>query len=216
MCVFLISPVPITEPLTSELIDTPVFYNLAPRPIKYRVSVPIPRYNIPVWIWNVSYCSRVYSNNVIYFWVKWLLNMKKKLGFYPLGFDMNMKVCIACDFCYPSSNMYNFEQVLNLLSWLFVPLLQQSPPARWERHKGGMMSKGDERRVLRTGGRKFGWLSRDGSLSFPSSIYFLAILSVSHLLDSDSRFFCSFGCFTSSENRWKASAPIEGEKFKYY
>ncbi len=26
----------------SELIDTPVFYNLAPRPIKYRVSVPIP------------------------------------------------------------------------------------------------------------------------------------------------------------------------------
>ncbi len=43
---------------------------------------------------------------------------KKKLGFYPLGVDMNMKVCIACDFCYPSSNMYNFEQVLNLLSWL--------------------------------------------------------------------------------------------------
>ncbi len=42
MCVFLISPVPITEPLTSEIIDTPVFYNLAPRPIKYRVSVPIP------------------------------------------------------------------------------------------------------------------------------------------------------------------------------
>ncbi len=42
MCVFLIYPVPITEPLTSELIDTPVFYNLAPRPIKYRVSVPIP------------------------------------------------------------------------------------------------------------------------------------------------------------------------------
>ncbi len=39
---FLISPVPIAEPLTSELIDTPVFYNLAPRPIKYRVSVPIP------------------------------------------------------------------------------------------------------------------------------------------------------------------------------
>ncbi len=95
---------------------------------------------------------------------------------------------------------------------MFVPLLQQSPPARWERHKGGMMSKGDERRVLRTGGRKFGWLSRDGSLSFPSSIYFLAILSVSHLSDSDSRFFCSFGCFTSSENRWKASAPIEGKE----
>ncbi len=42
MCFFLISPVPIAEPLTSELIDTPVFHNLAPRPIKYRVSVPIP------------------------------------------------------------------------------------------------------------------------------------------------------------------------------
>ncbi len=44
MCVFLISPVPIAEPLTSELIDTPVFHNLAPRQIKYRVSVPIPNY----------------------------------------------------------------------------------------------------------------------------------------------------------------------------
>ncbi len=42
MFVFIISPVPIAEPLTSELIDTPVFHNLAPRPIKYRVSVPIP------------------------------------------------------------------------------------------------------------------------------------------------------------------------------
>ncbi len=39
---FLNFSVPIAEPLTSELIDTPVFYNLAPRPIKYRVSVPIP------------------------------------------------------------------------------------------------------------------------------------------------------------------------------
>ncbi len=46
MCVFLISPVPITEPLTSELIDTPVFHNSAPRPIKYGwVSVPIPNFN---------------------------------------------------------------------------------------------------------------------------------------------------------------------------
>ncbi len=49
MCVFLISPVPIAEPLTSELIDTPVFYNLAPRPIKYRVSVPIPMC-VCVWL----------------------------------------------------------------------------------------------------------------------------------------------------------------------
>ncbi len=45
MCVFLISTVPIAEPLTSELIDTPVFYNLAPRLIKYWVSVPIPNFN---------------------------------------------------------------------------------------------------------------------------------------------------------------------------
>ncbi len=49
MCVFLISPVPIAEPLTSELIDTPVFYNLAPRPIKYRVSVPIPNPDDGFW-----------------------------------------------------------------------------------------------------------------------------------------------------------------------
>ncbi len=48
MCVFLISPVPIAEPLTSELIDTPVFHNLAPRPIKYQVSVPIPSNEIKV------------------------------------------------------------------------------------------------------------------------------------------------------------------------
>ncbi len=53
MCVFLISPVPIAEPLTSELIDTPVFYNLAPRPIKYRVSVPIPNQEFE-WIHRVE------------------------------------------------------------------------------------------------------------------------------------------------------------------
>ncbi len=52
MCVFLISPVPIAEPLTSELIDTPVFYNLAPRPIKYRVSVPIPSLYPPNARWG--------------------------------------------------------------------------------------------------------------------------------------------------------------------
>ncbi len=53
MCVFLISPVPIAEPLTSELIDTPVFYNLAPRPIKYRVSVPIPTYDTAYYIYYI-------------------------------------------------------------------------------------------------------------------------------------------------------------------
>ncbi len=42
---FFISPVPIAEPLTSELIDSPVFHNLAPRPIKYHISVPIPNFN---------------------------------------------------------------------------------------------------------------------------------------------------------------------------
>ncbi len=45
MCVLLISPVPIAELLTSELIDTPVFHNLAPGPITYQVSVPIPSPN---------------------------------------------------------------------------------------------------------------------------------------------------------------------------
>ncbi len=45
MCVFLISPVPMAKLLTSELIDTPVFHNLAPGPIKYQVSVPIPSPN---------------------------------------------------------------------------------------------------------------------------------------------------------------------------
>ncbi len=39
-CAFLISPVPIAEPLTSELIDTPVFHNLAPGPIKYQFRYP--------------------------------------------------------------------------------------------------------------------------------------------------------------------------------
>ncbi len=57
MCVFLISPVPITEPLTSELIDTPVFYNLAPRPIKYRVSVPIPRNHFKLVVYYILLCS---------------------------------------------------------------------------------------------------------------------------------------------------------------
>ncbi len=32
----------------SELIDTPVFHNLAPRQIKYRVSVPIPYGDKPI------------------------------------------------------------------------------------------------------------------------------------------------------------------------
>ncbi len=64
MCVFLISPVPIAEPLTSELIDTPVFYNLAPRPIKYRVSVPIPT-SVPYFFYS-TYLARdwpVHKNN---------------------------------------------------------------------------------------------------------------------------------------------------------
>ncbi len=60
MCVFLISPVPIAEPLTSELIDTPVFYNLAPRPIKYRVSVPIPRHRL---VSQPQTCSRRRADN---------------------------------------------------------------------------------------------------------------------------------------------------------
>ncbi len=65
MCVFLISPVPIAEPLTSELIDTPVFYNLAPRPIKYRVSVPIPSHLISFkgWIQSEACVIPSYGRN---------------------------------------------------------------------------------------------------------------------------------------------------------
>ncbi len=73
------------------------------------------------------------------------------------------------------------------------------------------MSKGEERRVLRNREEKFGW-SGERDLSFPSYIYFLTILSVSHLSNFDSRFFCSFGRFTSCEDRWKASAQLEGEE----
>ncbi len=40
MCVFLISPVPIAEPLMSEFIDTPVFNNLAPRQLNTRFWYP--------------------------------------------------------------------------------------------------------------------------------------------------------------------------------
>ncbi len=72
MCVFLISLVPITEPLTSELIDTPVFHNLAPRPIKYRVSVPIP---------NVQYTfKKVYLKVVLenVFFFSWTTGMLLK------------------------------------------------------------------------------------------------------------------------------------------
>ncbi len=62
MCVFLISPVPIAEPLTSELIDTPVFYNLAPRPIKYRVSVPIPTYEHNHGVGHAISSSQVWTD----------------------------------------------------------------------------------------------------------------------------------------------------------
>ncbi len=65
MCVFLISPVPIAEPLTSELIDTPVFYNLAPRPIKYRVSVPIPTdHTVIVRVKGLTYTFLMSSSTV--------------------------------------------------------------------------------------------------------------------------------------------------------
>ncbi len=52
------------------------------------------------------------------------------------------------------------------------------------------MRKGEERRVLRNREEKFGW-SGERDLSFTSYIYFLTILSVSHLSNFDSRFFAS-------------------------
>ncbi len=72
MCVFLISPVPIAEPLTSELIDTPVFYNLAPRPIKYRVSVPIPsnRWSLPHTKGKWRYLSPLCHHHIVFITVK--------------------------------------------------------------------------------------------------------------------------------------------------
>ncbi len=78
MCVFIISPVPITEPLTSELIDTPVFYNLAPRPIKYRVSVPIPTLN------NEDNVIKVMEEWPYLFEVTHLLDHTEKLMGFPV------------------------------------------------------------------------------------------------------------------------------------
>ncbi len=76
----------------------------------------------------------------IYEWMAF--EHEKKLGFYPLGVDMNMKVCIACDFCYPSSNMYNFEQVLHLLADCVCSSSSAESSCSVGEHKGGMMSKG--------------------------------------------------------------------------
>ncbi len=61
MCVFLISPVPITKPLTSELIDTPVFYNLAPNRL-------IPSFGTHPYLFNVKYfdCYFFLSINLIH------------------------------------------------------------------------------------------------------------------------------------------------------
>ncbi len=52
------------------------------------------------------------------------------------------------------------------------------------------MSKGGREKGIMDRGEKFGW-SGERDLSFPSYIYFLTILSVSHLSNFDSRFFAS-------------------------
>ncbi len=93
MCVFLISPVPITEPLTSELIDTPVFYNLAPRPIKYRVSVPIPIYvHIQVCdkmrTWKCSYVKQT-QQEIIGLWLHKVCTHSN----VPIYFFMCLSTC---------------------------------------------------------------------------------------------------------------------------
>ncbi len=59
MCVFLISPVPIAEQLTSELIGSPVFHNLAPGPINTGFRYPylvdgIADYSIMVLLYFVA------------------------------------------------------------------------------------------------------------------------------------------------------------------
>ncbi len=70
MCVFLISPVPIAEPLTSEFIDIPVFHNLAPvfcrfvlpcqiflPPIKTVGSTIRQRKILPVKLYFINLCT---------------------------------------------------------------------------------------------------------------------------------------------------------------
>ncbi len=84
MCVFLISPVPIAEPLTSELIDTPVFYNLAPRPIKYRVSVPIPNDSGHTEMYSLHFpiVEGIGDASSIFFYILWFQWRTKGLEQY--------------------------------------------------------------------------------------------------------------------------------------
>ncbi len=59
--------------------DTPVFHNLAPRPIKYRVSVPIPNFNaakLSIKLFYFIYLTVFLSVNGI--------NMKQWLKHSPL------------------------------------------------------------------------------------------------------------------------------------
>jgi len=55
--------------------------------------------------------------------------------------------------------MYNFERVLNRLSWLclFLFFSRVLLLGGRDRREGGWMSKGEERRVLRNREEKFGW-----------------------------------------------------------
>ncbi len=64
MCVFLISPVPIAEPLTSELIDTPVFYNLAPR--RLNTEFRYPSLVIRVHFSNLRFMHHLKAEDIIF------------------------------------------------------------------------------------------------------------------------------------------------------
>ncbi len=119
MCVFLISPVPIAERLTSELIDTPVFHNSAPRPIKYRVSVPIP--NSKTRTFSLTGCceyryicvymisGKFYSNETL---IKWLSEQFWRccLCVYVLIETSRISVCVLKDnahLCHPFIQRYD-------------------------------------------------------------------------------------------------------------
>ncbi len=103
-----------------------------------------------------------------------------------------MKVCIACGFCYPSSNMYNFERVLNRLSWLCLFFFSRVLLLGGrDRREGGWMSKGEERRVLWTGERSLGGQER-GISPFPltsiSSPFYQSLISQTLTPDSSLHF----------------------------
>ncbi len=127
MCVFLISPVPITKPLTSELIDTPVFYNLAPRPIKYRVSVPIPSYiplkSLKSVIVPKKILSQIFAVFLLYIYQKILkkgIMVTRKILSSTTVFNISQLNCFYSFVIYQNQKELSFS----LQFWLTVFLIK--------------------------------------------------------------------------------------------